>query len=233
MTGPHLRGQMIKTCALCNELFEVNGNGYNSRKYCNDICASAAQAEQMRNWTKPVSNVATCKHCDKEFPKRHRARYCSPECRKQAESNRTLARYHAHHVPISAEVVCTMCGNLFLTDHPEQAKYCDGCRPEYVRQKRKASQVKRKRLKDSTAIEIIMPTKVYDRDGWVCQLCQQPIDKTLKHPHVFSASLDHILPLSLGGRHVYGNVQAAHLSCNSKKGNRVETQYEASTVTTQ
>lgn len=34
-----------------------------------------------------------------------------------------------------------------------------------------------------------------------------------------SASLDHILPLSLGGAHSMANVQLAHLSCNHTKSN--------------
>jgi 5-methylcytosine-specific restriction endonuclease McrA len=32
-----------------------------------------------------------------------------------------------------------------------------------------------------------------------------------------SASLDHIVPVSLGGAHVPGNVQLAHLICNNIK----------------
>jgi 5-methylcytosine-specific restriction endonuclease McrA len=33
-------------------------------------------------------------------------------------------------------------------------------------------------------------------------------------------SLDHIEPLSLGGKHVPENVQITHLACNMAKGNR-------------
>lgn len=35
-----------------------------------------------------------------------------------------------------------------------------------------------------------------------------------------SASVDHIVPLSRGGEHSMANVQCAHLSCNSSKGDQ-------------
>jgi 5-methylcytosine-specific restriction endonuclease McrA len=36
-----------------------------------------------------------------------------------------------------------------------------------------------------------------------------------------SASVDHIIPLVLGGEHSMANVQAAHLVCNLRKGDRL------------
>lgn len=61
---------------------------------------------------------------------------------------------------------------------------------------------------------------VYERDGYICQLCGTPVDARLKWPHPYSVSLDHIVPLSLGGMHSYDNVQCAHLRCNCQKGNK-------------
>jgi 5-methylcytosine-specific restriction endonuclease McrA len=42
----------------------------------------------------------------------------------------------------------------------------------------------------------------------------------LKHPHVGSPTIDHIIPLSRGGVDGPVNVQAAHFGCNSRKNNR-------------
>ncbi len=69
-------------------------------------------------------------------------------------------------------------------------------------------------------IERIDPLAIYERDGWVCGLCHEPIDRALKHPDMRSASLDHIIPLAANGTHTSGNVQAAHLICNIAKGAR-------------
>lgn len=59
--------------------------------------------------------------------------------------------------------------------------------------------------------------EILDRDGWICQLCDQPMSKVVKFPHPKSPSLDHIIPLSRGGEHTRENSQAAHLNCNSRK----------------
>ena len=70
-------------------------------------------------------------------------------------------------------------------------------------------------------VESFLDVEIFDRDGWVCQLCEMPIDSELKFPDPSSVSLDHVVPLSGGGCHVRENVQAAHLKCNVAKGARV------------
>jgi 5-methylcytosine-specific restriction endonuclease McrA len=64
---------------------------------------------------------------------------------------------------------------------------------------------------------------VFERDEWTCRLCLGDVDPSVKHPHPLSKSLDHIVPLSLGGAHEPSNVQLAHLRCNIQKSNKVET----------
>ena len=61
---------------------------------------------------------------------------------------------------------------------------------------------------------------VFRRSGWICQLCLEPVDPSLRFPASGSASLDHVVPLSRGGHHVLANCQLAHLGCNSSKGAR-------------
>ncbi len=57
--------------------------------------------------------------------------------------------------------------------------------------------------------------RVAERDGWICGLCGNAIEA------VADLHIDHIKPLSLGGKHVEGNLQATHAACNLAKGNRV------------
>jgi 5-methylcytosine-specific restriction endonuclease McrA len=47
------------------------------------------------------------------------------------------------------------------------------------------------------------------------------VNPNLQVPHPKAASLDHIVPVSLGGDHSEANLQLAHFSCNSKKRNKV------------
>jgi hypothetical protein len=55
------------------------------------------------------------------------------------------------------------------------------------------------------------------RDRWVCGLCLTRVDRTLRYPAPGSPSIDHIVPLSLGGNDAAANQQLAHLRCNLKK----------------
>lgn len=84
-----------------------------------------------------------------------------------------------------------------------------------------AAHRRRERLRRATVPgPRIDPLDVYARDGWVCQLCRSSIDPTLRHPDPRSASLDHLIPLAVGGLHETANCQASHLVCNLRKGAR-------------
>ena len=74
--------------------------------------------------------------------------------------------------------------------------------------------------------ETINEKIVYFRDGWICQICHKKVNKRLKHPHSMCASLDHIVPLSKGGTHIYANVQLTHLKCNQIKKTNILPQGE-------
>ena len=59
---------------------------------------------------------------------------------------------------------------------------------------------------------------VIARDGWRCGVCGGKVDPKVKGR--MGKSLDHVVPISLGGPHTLANAQLAHLGCNSAKGAR-------------
>lgn len=54
--------------------------------------------------------------------------------------------------------------------------------------------------------------RVFERDGYLCYRCR-------KHLTRFSATLDHIQPVSKGGDNSYTNLVTSCLHCNSRRGN--------------
>jgi 5-methylcytosine-specific restriction endonuclease McrA len=62
-------------------------------------------------------------------------------------------------------------------------------------------------------VERISRQRVFERDEGICGICGDPVDRDDFH-------IDHVISLSKGGKHSYGNVQVAHPSCNIAKGNR-------------
>jgi len=55
--------------------------------------------------------------------------------------------------------------------------------------------------------------RVFERDGYVCYKCGTHLTR-------FSATLDHIQPVSQGGDHSFANLVTSCLHCNSRRGNR-------------
>lgn len=64
---------------------------------------------------------------------------------------------------------------------------------------------------------------IYERDGWECQLCGDPVDSTLDVQDRMAATLDHIAPraLTLFPDDSPENLRLAHRACNSARGIRV------------
>lgn len=56
---------------------------------------------------------------------------------------------------------------------------------------------------------------LYERDGWTCQLCTEPIDREAHHLQPWAATLDHIVPRSRGGSDDPTNLRTAHRWCNN------------------
>ena len=55
--------------------------------------------------------------------------------------------------------------------------------------------------------------KVFERDGYICHYCNKQLTR-------FSATLDHIQPVSKGGDNSFHNLVTACLHCNSERGNK-------------
>lgn len=58
-----------------------------------------------------------------------------------------------------------------------------------------------------------------ERDGWVCWLCEQPIDPDAVLGAPQRASIDHVVPKSRGGPTEPANLRLAHARCNGERGN--------------
>lgn len=55
---------------------------------------------------------------------------------------------------------------------------------------------------------------IFERDEWLCGICGEPVEAD-------EATLDHIVPISLGGADEPSNVRLAHFLCNSRRGDGI------------
>ena len=59
--------------------------------------------------------------------------------------------------------------------------------------------------------EDVRPLVLLERDDGICGICGSDVDP-------FEFEVDHIVPISAGGRHSYANTQPSHPFCNQSKG---------------
>lgn len=179
---------------------------------------------------KPLSRCA-CRQCSAEFDAANpRAGFCSTICASRFYHGRRKVSHTClecgvgFHSRQTVARFCSMgCQNaasvkrneqwLSANDHPSRihASRADALRL-YSFKRRAAYQ---------SAAEHFSYEEIFERDGWLCQICTEEVDGTLAWPHPRSASLDHIIPIARGGAHEPSNVQCAHLGCNSSKGSKL------------
>lgn len=203
-------------------------------------CNTAARHRKLGTTPRQWTPDHTCQWCGATFHPDHnnRARYCSRPCRYAADRKPDACPvYYAN---------CTRCGTLFtsqtaarkvcgagkcdvlrhrVTDRcPDCGNerqflqtYCDPCRALRLRAAQKRAKRKRRAVHRHVLADTVDPRTVYDRDHWMCGICRKAVDPSLTHPNPMSASLDHVIPIAMGGSHTYLNTQLAHLQCNLNK----------------
>jgi 5-methylcytosine-specific restriction endonuclease McrA len=103
--------------------------------------------------------------------------------------------------------LCPTCGNKFDPGNSSVRIYCGKrCKPSG----RIAGSVNNRRWVEKLGRE----------DGWICWLCDSPIDPELYWPHLNAGSVDHVVHVSNGGTDERSNLRLAHLTCNVSRQNR-------------
>ena len=181
---------VVGQCGNCS--CEMTGR---RRKFCSAACCTSFRHRECD------PSVRKCKQCDVMFRRKTERSYCSDDCRTRAWSR-----------------TCKDCGIQF-TQKKNCSGKCKACR-KHDRNRSSSVRLRVRRGKVATAVAKISVHDCWDRDGGKCQICKKRIDLSVKWPHRNSMSVDHIVPLSKGGTDEASNVRAAHLGCNSRRGNK-------------
>lgn len=139
-----------------------------------------------------------------------------------AARQRSRREQHPDYVPVvRSPAVCDCCGEPFMAD-ARRSRYCSQDCADLDRHRANWKHVNARRARLRGAfVEAFDRREIFERDGWVCQICELPIVPTVQWPDPGSASLDHVVPISRGGLHSRANAQAAHLHCNVVKSDKI------------
>jgi 5-methylcytosine-specific restriction endonuclease McrA len=168
-------------------------------------------------------SLVTCRACGREWfaPNRH-WKVCSAECRAELHRRSARAAYYAYDQHDRSPRPCKGCGAVFTPSHASQkfhTKRC--CLRFHARGKPGTREARRRARRHGVAYEPIIIERVFERDGWKCQICGKRTPKERRGTRYSNApELDHRVPLSRGGGHTYENVQCACRACNMKKRDR-------------
>lgn len=185
--------------------------------------------KRHRGPARVVKQDAACLYCGCNFKRKRvrlrtgvEAKFCSNWCSRRYKQNKPLT------------TKCRVCEKEFVVK--DNNKTCsDSCRdearkvfqksthlrrrtdPAYLERRRMAQQRRRAR-QNSLPSEDFSFSEIYERDGGICQLCGMETDPSCGHNSDLYPTIDHIVPISMGGGHTRGNVQLAHRLCNISKG---------------
>lgn len=195
------------TCAVCAKPIQLGGGSLpagqatcrecrkvSSRPVDSSKCGTPSGRDQHRRRGESV-----CESCREAWNEICRVRLGKLRASGWVRPGRTA--------PKSAP--CSACGETVTGWVRSDAPTHNACRPP-------------KRWTNAIQISPRDRLAIYERDGWACQICLEPVVPDLDPQHRMAATLDHIAPraLTLFPDDSPQNLRLAHRACNSARGIR-------------
>lgn len=204
------------TCAHCGAACERPAVRGQRPRWCSQRCSDLGKK----------GRASVCQRCGVEYFGLG-AKYCSIRCTGSVRGGRSTELVHVGPVPepiapptpttvvtspkwwgVIINGPCAWCSENF-TATSGSARYCS---------KRCQRQAGESRQGDKFVVPPRFRYAIYQRDGWVCQLCGEDVNRNARTWDDWAASLDHIIPRSTGGPDTWENLRLAHRWCNAIRG---------------
>ena len=154
----------------------------------------------------PFANIERRRACDREYYLAHREQILARKREYRRTHKEQISAYIREHRSIHRERLLEY-RREYRRAHAEQRRA----------QSRKDKPVKRAR-RAGVYTERIVPSVIFERDGWRCRVCRCKTPKELQGSAAPNAPTpDHIIPLKLGGPHTKANTRCLCRSCNGRK----------------
>lgn len=216
-----MRGVVRRPSLVCNgcggQFLRRRRAAKDAQIYCSRTCANKARPKASAKTQKTAPLPKPCVVCATPFVGRL---LCSAVCRQQHKAQKQ--REHYSRTTIHPPKTCRQCGGTFAPSHGLQVMCSSRCARKNERV-RYGNKHRSRARRHGVAYECVNRVKVFERDGWRCQVCGRRTPKRLQGTICDTApELDHRVPMAMGGAHTYENCQLACRRCNiAKGGNRV------------
>lgn len=208
-----------RSCEICSVVYKPT---HTEQRTCGRECGAKVKPLRQRSVVGSQIELHFCGICQGLCLNKK----CSVECADAAKLRTASASYLRRRNAMRRPIACVVCGAEWckISDGAGSGKRTcsDECAVQLKRRKPDVGKNDRQRARHfGVAYEPIRRERVYERDEWVCGLCARPVDRRLSGHEPWGATLDHRQTMSLGGPHLYDNVQLAHRRCNEDKGARL------------
>ena len=215
-------------CQYCGKSFWKD-SAYRM-KYCSVECSRQAfrEAHPKKTLREKQRFTKVCAWCGTVFETTKSQKiYCSHDCCYASNLKTKRDQWAEKYTP--RRLVCKECGSEVITECGDTHSVfcCKSCADRYERNaehkterhKEYMKKVKRKRKKQlqENHVEDVSYDTLFERDKGICQICGLPVPYDKCCDNNWGGTIDHIVPLSIGGKHSMSNCQLAHRICNSIK----------------
>lgn len=209
-----------QTCQGCGVSLDQQLKAGRPRSYCSRKCASDLRTRKL---TAARRVPKLCAVCGSEFIFSNKSKkYCSEECR--LVMNRQLAheRWNVEKAtrPATKSWVCQWCGGEIIVhiSYTGHGKFHAECRKQADRVQNRIKTLRRQKVR--TGLKITHE-ELAERDNFVCHICGETVDMSLPRTSKLGATIDHVVPITRGGRDELDNLKLAHWVCNVRKNNKL------------
>jgi len=218
----------LATCQVCDKPLEQSKRGA-PRRNCSNQCRSKKTASKHYSKLKIIS----CAQCSKQFESQYkRAKFCQPTCRldywQRPEMQKQIyQREKSKKYPNGTMThTCGWCNQprTFIVGQSVVNAFHEECRKEATRAKNRIKSVKRIKGIETIKLSADQIVKSY---GPTCYLCEKVIDLNVPRTSRYGLTVDHVVPLSKGGKDTLENLRPTHWICNIQKSDKTLEEYRA------
>lgn len=212
-------------CEWCGRSYDVPARTAHQARFCSNDCRFTFHSREKG--IKPIDEWITIRE------KQKRIRQAKLEKERAIRTLRTtltkvskLKEEEERIRELTRE--CEECGVMFYDPLPHSltcSKECSRKRSNRVIRYHDRNRINKHNLVDKD----ISLKRLYKRDTGICYLCGEPCDYndkviTVEGHYIVGRtypSIEHVKPLSKGGKHSWDNVKLAHHWCNTQKSDNI------------